>query len=1025
MKKTILVSSVILLAVAALSVAATTTAEQAEKAVKGWLKADAQPLGALLGQQIMQVDIFLGADEQPIYYVVYLDPSGFVIVPADDMVEPIIAFVSAGTYEPSPDNPLGALVSQDLHRRVEAARELQQPRSIALHKTTSFAQTKWRQLESLAEAPKTGPVIMGIGSISDVRVDPLVQSQWDQGDVCGSYCYNYYTPNHYICGCVATAMAQVMRFYEHPVDGIGVHPFTIYVDGYPDNPQEVYTRGGDGSGGPYNWSQMMLIPDCSITTEQREAIGSLCYDAGVAVSMQYSSSASGAFSSDAKWALTETFGYSNSEISRAVTDENFAAELNNRLNSTLDANLPTILGVAGDNNHMIIADGYGYNSSTLYHHLNMGWGGSYDAWYNLPNIDAGYTYNAVTSIIYNVFTSGTGQIISGRVTNSTGNPISGVAVTTEKNPTHELFYTTTNDRGIYAFTHLPKWGGTFFTVWIDRPGFFDQVIVTPTGYGNVWGADFTESAPTPPVVEPGNYSARPDAPLIITLQAVDEGYPDPPAKISYVIASLPEHGMLNDPQAGAINSTPYTLTNFGDIVTYTSETSYIGTDSFTFKANDGGTPPEGGDSSVATINMDVSGILTIGSDTLEEGYALGGGFDRSRYQVIYLASELGTKTGIITALALDITAIPDHALPYYTIRMKHTDLSLYTDTDRVFDPSGWTVVYRNSAEVISNTGWKTFTFSRPFVYNGTDNIFIDFSQCGPTGTGTVSGGGSRCSRPGNMRSLGAGAHAWERGDPLYWGESGEKGFMSENVPNVQLTIAPTEKADINLDMGVDFIDFAILANQWMQSPGTPSADIAPVPNGDNLVNELDLKELSENWLEGVAIKFYDFSLDIDPNWTTEGEWAFGQPAGIGGDVYGNPDPSSGFTGTNVYGVNLNGDYDDTTPGGPHHLTAGPFNCSSYHYVRLRFVRWLNDIRSPYTKHKIECSNDGVSWNFVWEHTQENEIWDADWQPMEYWLVSTADNQETVYIRWSYEIGNPSYPASGWNIDDIELLGDPE
>jgi hypothetical protein len=122
-KKTILISFAILLTVAALAAATPTATHQAQKAVKGWLiKTRARPLGTPLGQMITRVDSFTDGKGEVIYYIVYLHPSGFVIVPADDLIEPIIGFASAGHYDPSLDNPLGALVTQDLNARVAAVR---------------------------------------------------------------------------------------------------------------------------------------------------------------------------------------------------------------------------------------------------------------------------------------------------------------------------------------------------------------------------------------------------------------------------------------------------------------------------------------------------------------------------------------------------------------------------------------------------------------------------------------------------------------------------------------------------------------------------------------------------------------------------------------------------------------------------------------------------------------------------------------------------------------------------------------
>ena len=90
-----------------------TTADEAAMAAAGWLRADPQPLGTTLGWRVMNVETFTDGGG-PAYYVVYLQPSGFVIVSADDLVEPIIGFADDGLYELSPQNPLGALVTADL-----------------------------------------------------------------------------------------------------------------------------------------------------------------------------------------------------------------------------------------------------------------------------------------------------------------------------------------------------------------------------------------------------------------------------------------------------------------------------------------------------------------------------------------------------------------------------------------------------------------------------------------------------------------------------------------------------------------------------------------------------------------------------------------------------------------------------------------------------------------------------------------------------------------------------------------------
>jgi formylglycine-generating enzyme required for sulfatase activity len=191
-------------------------------------------------------------------------------------------------------------------------------------------------------------------------------------------------------------------------------------------------------------------------------------------------------------------------------------------------------------------------------------------------------------------------------------------------------------------------------------------------------------------------------------------------------------------------------------------------------------------------------------------------------------------------------------------------------------------------------------------------------------------------------------------------------------------------------------------------------------NGDCIVDLADFAIVAESWLEKGHAKIYNYSLDISPMWTIEGQWEFGVPTGGGGSENGNQDPTSGYTGYNVYGVNLNGDYTIASEG-PYFLTSTPFNCSGFYNVKLRFARWLNTDIQGYVQSKVEVSNDATNWTVLWENTAA--IVDGDWQILEYDVSETADNETTVYFRWSYEIPNTrAYPYSGWNIDDIEISG---
>ena len=125
-----------------------TTANQAQKAVAGWLKPNARPLKAALGRQIAKVVPYTDIDGEPLYYIVYLKPQGFVIVSADDLVEPIIGFADDGTFDPSPENPLGALVTNDLNERIKAARKPKSPPAMPAQRAASNAKNRWTRFIS-------------------------------------------------------------------------------------------------------------------------------------------------------------------------------------------------------------------------------------------------------------------------------------------------------------------------------------------------------------------------------------------------------------------------------------------------------------------------------------------------------------------------------------------------------------------------------------------------------------------------------------------------------------------------------------------------------------------------------------------------------------------------------------------------------------------------------------------------------------------------------------------------------------
>lgn len=162
---------------------------------------------------------------------------------------------------------------------------------------------------------------------------------------------------------------------------------------------------------------------------------------------------------------------------------------------------------------------------------------------------------------------------------------------------------------------------------------------------------------------------------------------------------------------------------------------------------------------------------------------------------------------------------------------------------------------------------------------------------------------------------------------------------------------------------------------------------------------------------------YDFNLDTNPGFILEGDWGFGQPTG-GGGQYGAPDPTSGFTGSNVLGYNLDGDYDNSMP--EYSATLEGIDCSDLTNVTLRFQRWLNVETSAYDHAYIRVSVDGgTSFQTIWENTATLE--NSAWELMEYDLSAIADGRPDVRIRWVMGGTDGSWQYSGWNLDDIQII----
>ena len=251
----------------------------------------------------------------------------------------------------------------------------------------------------------------------------------------------------------------------------------------------------------------------------------------------------------------------------------------------------------------------------------------------------------------------------------------------------------------------------------------------------------------------------------------------------------------------------------------------------------------------------------------------------------------------------------------------------------------------------------------------------------------------------------------------------EASYFIKNNSDVPLTYAASADVawvDVTPGIGLipagDTITIAVTTNAvtagLAQGPYVGTLAFENLTDGEgNTVRSLNLTV-------GLPHLVYSFDMDTDPGWSADSDWAHGQPAGGGGVSFGFPDPASGFTGNNVYGYNLGGDYLPNLP--ELHLVTGAIDCSDLEGVTLKFMRWLNVEQPLYDHASISVSSDGVNFIPVWENA--TEIIEDAWIPVSYDISPVADGQAAVYLRWTMGTTDANWQYAGWNIDDVEIWG---
>ena len=302
-------------------------------------------------------------------YIINMSPKGYVVLSADDSIDPILSFSTDSNYIPTlrPNDTLSDMLLTDIPARLARASTLSTS-------TRNSIRQDWDRIES-GTLFQGAPFGLATESESDVNivVDQLLQDSefpnrdfsWNQGNP-----YNDDIPQQCATGCVATALAMMIRHWRYPPSATG-NNLAVSVNGTP----ETYSID---SSYLFNYDLMPPNFDGANAAINPGQVATLMYDCGLAVNIAWGTNGSGG-PGDVSPALINNFHYKHTAIWKGGADPDVLSELQNELND----GRPTVLATDG---HEVVCDGWGTQSSSgaLLFHLNLGWGGGSNGWYSLP-----------------------------------------------------------------------------------------------------------------------------------------------------------------------------------------------------------------------------------------------------------------------------------------------------------------------------------------------------------------------------------------------------------------------------------------------------------------------------------------------------------------------------------------------------------------------------------------------------------------------------------------------------------------
>jgi hypothetical protein len=337
----------------------------------------------LVGSSVMGIQGVgpLEVDKTLAGYVIQLAPQGYILLSTDDQAPPVKLYSDNGAFDALPPD-FRAVIETEM---LEDLANLSLAKTVVAASTSSTSQYSNQWNELLYPSVVNGAMAEASAGVAGVT---LLTTTWDQGTP-----YNLYCPvagggpgGRAWAGCSATALAQVLRYHQKPLNVKLDHTYTDS-SGSCTGTWSISDVGMTA----YDWTNMPASISNASPLIQQQAVAKLIYHCAVALESDFEAGGTGAYPSIVPDVLGTYFGYTSAAYVSKASYTSVAWY--NMIAADIDVNLPVFYAMwtaSGGSGHAVVCDGY-RNGNEM--HLNLGWSGSYNAWYNVDSVSAGgYTW---------------------------------------------------------------------------------------------------------------------------------------------------------------------------------------------------------------------------------------------------------------------------------------------------------------------------------------------------------------------------------------------------------------------------------------------------------------------------------------------------------------------------------------------------------------------------------------------------------------------------------------------------------